>query len=477
MTESDFFVEFHLQRFKLLSFLPFKLFHIAHNFINQLEKIKELSPVGKLKKAKLKLEQSEITMNKKDTYFDKFCELIDDYTILKKSTAIGIMVDLEDCIKKIKSETLLELQEKGVNRNDHLDFKINEIEKQNYSKNADISYIQNWLDEYKISIEDIFTRNYRNNDIEAVIDSHYYDMVKFSPEKDKALLVQTDLYYYFCKHYADELITYFNSKKENKETNTSIKQPLPMKPFKDEYLTAFCKEISNEREIYQSPFIQCYDFEIKNFTEYLKSEINENLLILPSDKITPYIDFIEDKIRNTPYFEVNNTILDKWEKKYNLQNLEFPFIENKEVKKLISMSVNFHHLTEEEKDLMEDIQIDFYGYAAMIEANKITDFLASKKTSVSKSTNTIENITVAENPNQLSINQAIILLDKLGVFNDKALENVSNVKKAKLISQLLGKNEKNIKTAIEKLELKPKEIKPNYQKDIDKIERILDNLE
>jgi hypothetical protein len=250
-----------------------------------------------------------------------------------------------------------------------------------------------------------------------------------------------------------------------------------MKPFKDEYLTAFCKEISNEREIYQSPFIQCYDFGIKNFTEYLKSEINENLLILPSDKITPYIDFIEDKIRNTPYFEVNNTILDKWEKKYNSQNLEFPFIENKEVKKLISMSVNFHHLTEEEKDLMEDIQIDFYGYAAMIEAKKIIDHIESKKSNSSNIFNKIENTTDVVNPNQLSINQAIILLDKLGVFNDKALENVSNVKKAKLISQLLGKNEKNIKTAIEKLELKPKEIKPNYQKDIDKIERILDNLE
>ena len=42
---------------------------------------------------------------------------------------------------------------------------------------------------------------------------------------------------------------------------------------------------------------------------------------------------------------------------------------------------------------------------------------------------------------------------------------------------MLGKNEKNIKTAIEKLELKPNDVKPNYQKDIDKIERILDNLE
>lgn len=473
LNTSDYFLEFHIQRYKLLSFLPFKLFHIAQKFIIELEKIKGLSPVGKLKKAKLKVEQSqsgnEIKM--KDTYFDKFCELIDDYTILKKSTAIGVMVDLEDCIKKIKSETLLELQEKGINRNDHLEYKINEIEKQDYSKDANISYIQKWLDEYKISVKDIFSRNYQNNGIEAVVNRHYNDMDKFSPEKDKALLVQTDFYFYFCKHYADELITYFNSKKENIQNNNSTLQSLPMKPFKDEYLNAFCKEISNERDIYQSTFIQCYDFGIKNFTEFLKSEITENLLILSSEKINPYLDFVEDKIKKTPSFEVEKNIIDRWIKKYNLKNLQFPYTESKEVKQLISMSVNFHQLTEDERTLMEDIQIDFYCYAAMIEANKMIDFLQNKKSnSDGKSIET-------ENANQLSVNQAVILLDRLGLFSSSKLENLPNTKKAKLISQLIGKNDKNIKTAIEKLELKSSEIKPNHQRDIDKIERLLDNLE
>lgn len=82
-----------------------------------------------------------------------------------------------------------------------------------------------------------------------------------------------------------------------------------------------------------------------------------------------------------------------------------------------------------------------------------------------------------ENANQLSVNQAIILLDRLGLFSSTMLENLPNTKKAKLISQLIGKNDKNIKTAIEKLELKPNEIKPNHQRDIDKIERLLNNLE
>jgi hypothetical protein len=307
INDSDFFVEFHLQRFKLLSFLPFKLFHIAHRFIFELEKIKELSPVSKLKKAKLKVEQSQSvsTMNKKDTYFDKFCELIDDYTILKKSTAIGVMIDLQLCLKEIKSETLVELQEKGVNRNDHLEFKINEVEKRNYDKNADIHYVKKWFNEYQIGLDPILNNSFKGNPIELVLNTHYNDMEKFSPEKDKAYNAQLDFYQYFCRYYANKLIEYFES----------------------------------------------------------KMTINENIII------------------------------------------------------------------------------------------------------------------ETENANQLSVNQAIILLDKLGVFSADTFENKPNTKKAKLISQLLGKNEKNIKTSIEKLELKKSELSAGYQRDLDKIQQLLNNLE
>ncbi|MFK7004262.1 hypothetical protein BWK63_07490 [Flavobacterium covae] len=253
-----------------------------------------------------KIESLDISENNyKDTYFDKFCELIDDYTILKKSTAIGVMIDLQLCIKEIKSETLLELQQKDINRNDHLEFKINEVEKCNYDNNADIHYVEKWLKNYSISIEEILNNTFQSSSITGLIDSHYNDMEKFSKEKDLAYDIQADFYLYFCKYYADELIEYFKSKMTISETN----------------------------------------------------------------------------------------------------------------------------------------------------------------------------IIETENVNQLSVNQAIILLDKLGVFTDKTFENLPNTKKAKLISQLLGRNEKNIKTAIEKLELKPSEITTNYKKDIDKIERILNNLE
>jgi hypothetical protein len=471
--ESLYFLGFLYQRYKTLSFIPFSLFQIGKEFLRELDKVRILID----DKNNVETINSKNQTKMKDTYFDKFCELIDDYTILKKSTAIGVMVDLEDCIKKIKSETLLELQNKTDNRNDYLDYLINEIEKQDYIKNADITFIQKWLDEYKISIADILKRDFQNNKIEVIIGNHYNDMEAYSTIKDKALLVQTDFYYYFCKHFADELIAFFNSKKDKKQSSIPSKPKNPMKPFKDEYLTAFCNEISNDREIYQSPFIQCYNFGIKSFTENLKSEISENLLILPSEKIIPFIDFIEDKIKNTPYFQVDNKILDKWIRKYNLQNLDFPFIENKEVYRLISMSVNFHQLTDEDRELMEEIQIDFYHYAAMIEADIIIDFLKTKRPISEKPIDKKEVDNESKTPNQLSVNQAIILLDKLGVFTDKTFENMPNTKKAKILSQLLGRNEKNIKTAIEKLELKQSELGAGYQRDFDKIQKILDNLE
>ena len=411
-----------------------------------------------------------------ETYFESFLKLIDNNLILKKSTAIGVMVDLKYYLTEIKSEVLLELQTKGDNSNYYLDYLINEIEKQDYLKDIDVSYVQKWLDEYQISIEEIFNMQYQGNAIEAFINRHYVDIDNRSEDKDKAFSVQTSFLYYFCTFYATELITFLNSLRGNKIIH-KVPQPKISKPFKDDFLNAFIKEISNEREVYQTSFIQCYNFGIKAYSDHLKSEITENLLTLPADKINPYLDFVQDKIASTPYFTTNPNSIDKWIAKYNTTTLEFPFLENKEINFFITKFINYHLWDAQDRDLMEDIQIDFYCYAAMVEAKKITDFLNSKKTNQATMVNKVEISDNTENTNQLTVNQLVILLDKLGLFNSPKIENLPNTKKAILVSQLIGKNEKNIKTAIEKLELKPSEIKPNYQKDLDKVQQLLNNLE
>ena len=41
---------------------------------------------------------------------------------------------------------------------------------------------------------------------------------------------------------------------------------------------------------------------------FFRSEIKENILIIPTDKLEPYFEFVEDKISNSPYFYTNPNI-------------------------------------------------------------------------------------------------------------------------------------------------------------------------
>jgi len=77
---------------------------------------------------------------------------------------------------------------------------------------------------------------------------------------------------------------------------------------------------------------------------------------------------------------------------------------------------------------------------------------------------------------QLTINQTVILLDNLGIFTNKSIfKNFTKKQQAEIISLLIGKNAKNVKIAIEKLEKSPSENGKRYHADIDKIKKILDD--
>tara|TARA_R110002033_G_scaffold42885_1_gene84122 strand:+ start:8526 stop:9380 length:855 start_codon:yes stop_codon:yes gene_type:complete len=78
--------------------------------------------------------------------------------------------------------------------------------------------------------------------------------------------------------------------------------------------------------------------------------------------------------------------------------------------------------------------------------------------------------------NQLTANQIILLLQETGFFTHPNIEDASKVKQAELISLITGLHQKNIKTNIQKLDKSVSENGANYQKDIDKINKILDDL-
>ncbi|MBT8244931.1 MAG: hypothetical protein HKP48_08280 [Winogradskyella sp.] len=407
-----------------------------------------------------------------DYSFNKFCELLSDEAILKTSTAFGVAKQFQTYIADIKSQVLKELMNRTENQDVYLDFLINEIEKQEYIKDAGLRYIERWLKEYDTTVEDILERADFSEPIYAVLARHYNDMEPFSEEKDKAFLVQSSFLSYFCKLYADELIDFLKSKKP-KPKKQEVIPPTNNKPFKDEYLIAFCKEISNERAIKENTFMQLYDYGITHYGPYLESEITENLLLLNKDKKEDYLNYVLDKINKTPFASIPEDYIDKWLTKYKVDRNEFPNFKNQELNEVLETYYASEHITTYDKQhALLDIQIDFYCYAAMLEVKKIVTFIETKSGKQKETPLTVKQ----EKSKQLTVNQIVLLLQETGFFNHPNIENASKVKQSELISLLTGLNGKNIKTAIQKLDKKPSELGENYQKDNDKIERILDNL-
>jgi hypothetical protein len=274
--------------------------------------------------------------------------------------------------------------------------------------------------------------------------------------------------------YANQLIEFLKSKKPKAKPQEPAQIPIVNnKPFKDEYLTAFCKEISNERAVKETSFMQLYDYGLTHYTPYLESEITENLLILDNDKKEDYLSYVLDKVTKTPYASISEDFIDQYMKEYDVDINDFPNFKNKELNEALETYYQgMHHTTHQEQHNLLCIQIDFYCYASNLEVKKIVEFVETKSGKQKETNLKLKK----ENLKQLTVNQIVLLLQETGFFNHPIIENASKVKQSELISIITGLNDKNIKTAIQKLDKKPSELGENYQKDIDKIERELDNL-
>jgi hypothetical protein len=313
-----------------------------------------------------------------DYSFNKFCELLSDEAILKTSTAFGVAKQFQTYIADIKSQVLKELMNRTENQEVYLDFLINEIEKQEYVKDAGLNYIERWLKEYDTTIEKVLEHSNYKSPIYTVVDRHYDDMEPFSEEKDKAHLVQTDFLNYFCSRYANELIEFLESKKPKPKIQAVIPPPTNNKHFKDEYLIAFCKEISNERAIKETSFMQLYDYGITHYRPYLESEITENLLLLDKDKKEDYLNYVLDKIKKTPYANIPEDFIDRWIKEYKIDGGEFPSFSNKKLHEMLNKNYSGYYNEPHERFAIEDIQIDFYCYACMLEVKKVIAYVETK---------------------------------------------------------------------------------------------------
>lgn len=144
--------------------------------------------------------------------------------------------------------------------------------------------------------------------------------------------------------------------------------------MEDQYLKAFIGELNNERQIYTTSFSQLYEYGITQYTEYLKSEIKKNLLVLDK-KI--YIDYVEEKLKILPCMSISDDLIDKWITKFKITNSNFPYFDSSELKTKLKTYINRtdvdYNVNDEsfDKDELISLQIDFYLYGSKLEVNKI----------------------------------------------------------------------------------------------------------
>lgn len=77
---------------------------------------------------------------------------------------------------------------------------------------------------------------------------------------------------------------------------------------------------------------------------------------------------------------------------------------------------------------------------------------------------------------QMTANQIVILLEAVGFFSNKKIYLKSQAKQSELISKVTGLNVKNIATYISKLGEKKSGLGANYQKDLDYIDSLLEDV-
>ena len=144
--------------------------------------------------------------------------------------------------------------------------------------------------------------------------------------------------------------------------------------IKKDALLNFIERLNVYQIVYQQPFLTLYPEWFKEVSIDLENEIHENLLITNIQKES-YLSYIKKRILEDIPFESHKKIIDKWVETYALEDLKFPYLDHKEIKILIASSLDGDYLSQKEKHLYKEIQIDFYCHAAIIEKYRILDFI------------------------------------------------------------------------------------------------------
>ena len=462
-------------------------------------------------------------MNEKYYGFEKFCSLLDDSSILKKHSVMGVVKMLQLCIVEIKSDVLKELMKLDNSKIDfYLDSKILEIEKQDYLKEYGIDRISHILENLNVTIDALIDADYPH-ELNSIIDTNlswddYHENFEYLRATQEGLL------YYFLAYYAKELITFLKSQKTSSNKDALINNP-SITPNGDrqgleEILDRIFKEIDefeSEKVQYKRAIVNCElngrDYppdlmdDFFNKSQYIKWVITENIEKLQTKSIannyffydcafsvyiahyekrllefiqshvdTTEVDFLKLEIESINNPSNNRYLMHKKDTVFYNEYIESENkLEYSKNKKITFLTQKLHEegwtFKISEDVFLEHKDFTILGelYFEQIEGFKKRISLDNKTSKPSEGPKTVAK--------QLTTNQSVLLLEALGFFNLKNIKSTSKVKQSAIISKLIGRNEKNINKAILNLEKKPSELGENHQKDIDKIEDILNNLE
>ena len=442
--------------------------------------------------------------------FEKFCKLIDDTNILKKHSVMGVVRMLQICIVEIKKEVLKDLLEIDEKKKDvYLDLKIHEIKSQDYLKEYGLGEIYHILKNLNISIEQLISSDYPheiNSTIDVVLS---YD--EYHENYDYLRGTQENLLYYFLNYYADELILFLESKKSNFDSSMIKKENLKSDAIADAIIQSFqnlkglnykmSKEIEatfgNDIFADHTPVELKFEYEI-DFTKNKIKELISDLYNQSREDNYFYFDCPSEVYIN--HFEARKELYlvevpEANEFEFLLSEVKY-FSEPYDNRVIIGKSgYNYneyidysdrYRITLKRKIEFLSKKLEHFGYILI--TNEETSLIAESTGNykgwgteiiLGKTENKSEDIPEVEykSEKQLTTNQIVLLLQETGFFSHPKIEKAQKTKQSELISKICGLNVKNLKKKIESLDKNPKELGKNHQKDIDKIDDILNNLE
>jgi hypothetical protein len=318
-------------------------------------------------------------MNSKE--LDLFCEIYEDKTILDKFSLIDIMLDIQIKTKDLQGIMSSPFSSSSTGSTNYDDLIYNTIDRLKYDRGANIEYIDKWLKEFEIGIDDIVKNNLGSNEIGKYINVKYNDFQGTQESQQKAHLIQVEFLDYFLKLYASNFLprSYSGFDGRHKNEWIIIKQD---EYYNVEFLNCFCKSIFDEIPAIKISFNLNYENNIKNFASKLHDEISDNVLRLSNFKIRVYLDYISTTINRRQLKLISSDYLNDWIEKYSLDIENFPYFNNTVFNLLLNKDYLGEHSSVEERREVFKIQRDFFLYASMIESNKILNFIDSLKTSL-----------------------------------------------------------------------------------------------